>query len=131
MFWNKYLLPSLVSLLVMATLHVIFIHFYIYWRVRWIDIPIHMLAGIWIVLTLAWVLGWLAPQMEITLARAVIWGLIIGGLWEIGELALAIVSPLWHGYIADAIKDLSDDVIGAVFGYFIVKWIAKEKIQKQ
>jgi len=116
----------------MATLHVLFIHFDVYWTVRWVDIPVHMLAGIWIVLTLAWILGWLAPDIKISFWRAVIWGLVVGGLWEIGELSIGIVFATSHGYVADTVKDLFDDVVGAVIGFFVVLWIqAKEKIQKQ
>jgi len=115
----------------MATLHVLFIHFDVYWTVRWVDIPVHMLAGIWIVLTLAWILGWLFPEMEISFGRAIIWGLIVGGLWEIGELALGINLATAHGYVADTIKDLVDDFVGAAIGFFVVSWIKrKDEIKK-
>lgn len=130
MFWNKYLLPSIAVLLVIATLHVIFIHFYIYWRARWTDIPIHILAGLWIVLTLAWIVGWLFPHVEISFSRAIFWGLIVGGLWEIGELAIGINSAIAHGYIADTVKDMVDDVIGAFFGFFVVRWMKQKENKK-
>ena len=129
MFWNKYLLPSLVTLLFLATLHVLFIHFYVYWRLRWVDIPVHIIGGMWIVLALSWLLEWLIPSVSISFSRAIMWGLIVGGLWEISELMIGIVSAPSHGYIADTVKDLCDDVIGAVIGYFVVLWIqVKEKI---
>ncbi len=107
----------------MATLHLLFIKFYIYWTLRWVDIPVHILAGIWVVLTLAWILGWLKPEIEIPFFRAIIWGLIVGGLWEIGELTLGINLATAHGYVADTIKDLTDDVIGAACGFFVVSWM--------
>ena len=123
MFWNKYLFPSIVVLLVIAILHALFLHFYIYWTLRWVDIPIHILAGVWIVLTLSWVLGWLKPEIKISFSRAILWGLIVGGLWEISELLLGINSPIAQGYIADTVKDLIDDVIGSALGFFVVRWI--------
>ncbi len=127
MFWNKYLFPSISVLLLIATLHIIFIHFYVYWRLRWVDIPIHILGGIWIVLTLAWILSWMKPEVSIPFSRAILWGLIVGGLWEISELLIGIESPLVHGYIADTIKDLVDDVIGTACGFFVVRWVKREE----
>jgi len=123
MFWNKYLVPSVAVLLLVATLHAVFTRFDVYWTLRWVDIPVHILAGVWIILTLAWILGWFFPETDISFARAIIWGLIVGGLWEIGELALGINLATAHGYVADTLKDLTNDFIGAAIGFLAVRWM--------
>lgn len=36
------------ALLVIAAAHLVFSIFYLYWTMRWIDIPMHFLAGVWV-----------------------------------------------------------------------------------
>ncbi len=99
---------------------------------RWVDIPVHILAGIWIVLTAAWIFEWIFPALSISFFEAIMLGLIVGGLWEISEVLMGIVNPFLHGYVADTVKDMCDDVIGATLGFFVVLWMCKiEKTETQ
>lgn len=117
-------------LLAIAVLHITFIRFDVYWTARWVDIPVHILGGVWIVLCAAWILEWIFPAISLSLFEVIMLGLIVGGLWEISEVLLGIVNPLLHGYVTDTVKDIGDDVIGTTLGFFVVSWIGRQEKTK-
>lgn len=107
-----------------AVLHITANALSLYWRLRWFDIPMHFLGGVFIAFLLIWFFYWSGyTRLKTPSPRAffvsIIGGTIIVGIgWEVFEYLLG-VSWRPEGYWFDTIKDMSMDVIGAVIATFI------------
>jgi len=99
--------------------HLVANHFYLYWTMPNIDVPIHILGGIMAGLyvgTLFFALK--KPQTWLVIALGT---LAVGIGWELLEvLTHAVdVTDWWYPY--DTAKDLLDDLIGGSIAYLIWK----------
>jgi len=110
----------------LALAHIAAEHFYLYWTYRWLDIPIHLLGGVWLGLGGVWLVHYsgyvprLAARLS-TSAAALLSGILIGLLWEVYEHVVWQVSGygLPDGYALDTVIDLCMDVTGAFAGLFL------------
>ena len=114
-------------------------HFFLYWKLPWLDIPMHFLGGAWIGLMILWVYylsGKFKDVPENRRSIPYIYGLtvtitmIIGILWEIFEfsLDLFIVFGEFNGFY-DTISDLIFAIVGTIIAtkYFISREYYKEQ----
>lgn len=104
--------------------------FYLYWTNSWVDIPMHIFGGalvssigLWIFYFSPWKNLFIRTPKQI-LILSVLVGFSIGFLWEIFEL-MAGMTSLSVDKI-DTVKDLIDDIIGAlIIGWYFVRNIKK------
>lgn len=114
-------------------------YFFLYWRLPWLDVPMHFLGGIWIGLTVLWLYYLSAKFKNIpenhrkaayVYFLAGIVALVIGIFWEIFEFNLIffITFNEFNGFY-DTAGDILFAVIGAIFSakYFV----SKEHYKKQ
>jgi len=112
--------------LIIATLHVVAITFYLYWTIWWLDILQHFLAGLWIALLMFWFIYVLRLRMAapfITTPRAFLMvtlaaTLAIGISWEVFEYVVQVYFA--DNYVFDTISDLATDLVGAFTGYAVL-----------
>lgn len=104
---------ALLSLCATALMHWVGSEYALYWVYQWWDVPTHMLggltAGLWFVAV--------SFRLKLSFRQATffILGLTfaVGVAWEIWE-AIAGLGGGWGGYWFDTIKDLCDDMLGAL-----------------
>ena len=98
---------------------------HLYFLLWWFDIPMHMLGGFWVALTsmvIYYHLGWVhrhdrSPSFVVTAMLATT--LIIGIFWEVFEFSVEHLVKLNDNGVFDTLKDLLDDMIGAVIASVI------------
>ena len=105
------------------------IKFYLYWTLKWYDIPVHILFGAWAAFFVLWFV-YLSKYLKFSVSKSfktvfsivIVSVLIIGTLWEIYEFKLGLTNTSLVDRI-DNVKDILDDLIGALFAglYFIRK----------
>lgn len=103
--------------------HAVFTHFYLYWRLRWIDMPMHFLGGLWLGLAGIYIYKKIFPRTFYrknnlcVLATALTTALLVGGLWEIIELNLTSTPCIARiNSVMDTLSDLFCDLLGACIG---------------
>lgn len=103
-----------------ASLHLLAIEYSLYWTFRWLDTPMHLLAGLVIGIGIGILLaarGWSGRSFYLVVILA---ALAIGAVWETIEYE-AGVSSIEPYFILDTIKDFVNDLLGAVLGAFLVR----------
>ncbi len=97
-----------------------------YWRIPWLDMPMHFLGGFWVSSVAMW---WFYSQIiDFKHRNIFIFSigvvLIIGSLWEIFGFGIDKFTLVSRSDLAlDTISDIIFDVIGAIVSatYFILK----------
>lgn len=96
--------------------------FYLYWKYDWFDIPVHILGGTIIGLSV-----FLLPLFRVPVPSfcygvpgMLVLVLIVGILWEFFEWYNGI-STLKEGFVLDTVIDLSMNIIGGLIGYSVGK----------
>ncbi len=110
------------SLTILAVVHWMAIHFFLYWKYSWLDMPIHLLGGICVAFGLA-TLPYLRvslPQFFATYGGYIVTILVVGTVWEVFEFATGI-SKFDADFIPDTLIDYIMDIVGMSLGYGIVK----------
>ena len=116
MFWNKYLIPSILILVIVAALHWVASYEGFYWEFNWYDYVMHFLGGLWAALFLLWIsrTGWGVRHFRLNTAKAVVGAVLLVGLcWELYELAFHFTSVHGAGYAWDTAHDFIMDAFGA------------------
>jgi hypothetical protein len=124
MFWNKYLLPSLVVLAAVGILNWIGGTHDYYWTVSWYDWVVHCLGGAWVALFMLWAaeLPMFARFKHFVTPRNVIFAVFAVGIaWEIYELSFSITDFHDKGYTWDTAHDLLMDITGACLAVLTFK----------
>jgi len=102
MYAHRFLLAQFVAVAALAVFHSIALEFHLYWRFLWLDLPVHMLGGIWAGLFVFWL------RILMRLTPSVAWGiavaLVFGVAWEIFEVAAGL--PRESSYALDTSLDL-------------------------
>jgi hypothetical protein len=112
---------------ILAVMHYVGTTFHIYYSYKWFDIPVHIVAGIWISLTVFWLLPYVTKDYSIKNYRikSILVGLIsvlgLSLVWEISELARGLTSMSDKVFWADTSGDFLSAIIGFVIGlvYFL------------
>jgi len=106
--------------------------FFLYWRLPWLDIPMHFLGGLWVASAVLWVV-FISDKFNLKRLRkttssiyliSMLSVLMVGGLWELFEFSLdTLVDFSEKNSAIDTISDLIFDILGGVTAamYFLVK----------
>ncbi len=102
-----------------ALVHYLALTYFLYWQYVWLDIFMHFFGGATIGMLFLAILAFL-PRFQSwnTFARALLFVLIVGIVWECFEIGAGI-SIHEPGFIADTAIDLVMDLIGGAVGYYI------------
>ena len=103
-----FLYAQLVTLVFLATLHLLGLEYHFYWRYVWIDTISHTLGGIWAAFFLVWLRAY-AGYMP-TVAWGIVGALVLGVIWETFELLAGLVPEA--NYALDTSIDLLMDALG-------------------
>lgn len=111
----RWLLIALGLSLVLLGMHLYAIEHYLYWYYRWLDTPMHILAGAMMGAAVVGVLLRFRPYAYIA-------AIIVGALgWEYFEYIFKI-STGQPDYVWDTIHDILNDVLGATVMYIIARF---------
>ena len=118
-----FLYAQLVTLIFLATLHLLGLEYHFYWRYVWFDTISHTLGGMWAAFFLFWLRAY-AGYMP-----AVAWGiagaLVLGVIWEVLEVLAGL--PREANYTLDTSIDLLMDVLGGALAGWIAQSFARNK----
>ena len=98
---------------------------HLYFLLWWFDIPMHMVGGFWVALTsmvIYYHLGWIhRHDRSASFVVAAMLGatLVVGILWEVFEFSVEHLVKLNDNGVFDTLKDLLDDMIGAMIASVI------------
>ncbi len=110
----------LISFTLLAVLHNLAIWLYLYWRLLWLDIPMHVLGGVVVALGVYTLrdLRVLTPTwLSIFGVLAIV--LIIALMWEVFEVYAGV--PLDAYYYPDTAMDIMMGLTGGLIGHYIGK----------
>ncbi len=99
--------------------------FSLYWRIRWLDMPMHFLSGFWIGSVALWFLLQNTRNRYLSVFLISVGAVfIIGSLWELFEFNVnPIVYMAVQNGVTDTVSDMTFDIIGGVVAsvYFMFK----------
>lgn len=141
---NKQQIPKvlLLSIIMIGVANALAEHFFLYWRLPWLDMLMHFFGGVWIALTILWVY-YLSGKFKnipenrrhityVYILAGTVAG-VIGVLWEVFEFSLDLFITFneFNG-LYDTASDILLAVIGALFAakYFIHKEYYKKQENK-
>ncbi len=108
----------LIALVVLAVTNKIALHFFLFWTVPWIDIPMHMLGGVVVAFGFLMVFrGYVSGGFARGLITTIVVVFSIGVSWEVFELSGGITDLTDFWYVFDTIQDLAMDILGGFLGY--------------
>jgi hypothetical protein len=117
---NLFGLAILFFAALIAGLNLLALKYFLFWRLWWFDIPMHILGGFIIGSIALWLVAYEVPisiRLKINrLLVAILVTLVIGIAWEIFEYQVGITKGE-PGYWFDTVHDVIDDVIGGLMAY--------------
>ena len=121
---RKLLFISFFIILFIAVFHFFAIKNSWYWTYRWLDIPVHIVGGFWVSLTVLWVClkikhidniyGYKKKALFVVFFSV----FFVAVSWELFELVFKITSLDSVGYFRDSLSDIFNSVIGGIFAYY-------------
>ena len=98
------------------------VEYFLYWRIWWLDIPMHFLGGFWVGLAAIYLLS----KYEISKYKcffAVMFIVFIIGLsWEVFEFTLDTLITFKKQNSLDSSSDMFFDLAGGVVSYLYIYW---------
>jgi hypothetical protein len=111
----RWLLIAFVLALVLLGVHLYALDNFLYWYYRWLDTPMHILAGAMMGAAIIGVLLKFRPY-------AYIGAILVGALgWELFEYHFGI-STGQPDYVLDTFHDVLNDLVGAIIMYLIARF---------
>lgn len=111
----RWLLIALALAVVLLGIHLVALQYYLYWYYRWLDTPMHILAGAMMGAATIGVLLKFRPYAYIAV-------IVIGALgWEAFEYHFGISTGQPH-YALDTFHDILNDFLGAIIMYLIARY---------
>ncbi len=107
--------------LLLATVNAFAVYYHLFFYVWWLDIPLHLLCGLWIgLLVLSYYYSPRFPEPKFrsdpaVLRTAVVAALIVGLCWELFEFSTDKFIVIGAHDMQDTMNDLLNDIIGGVF----------------
>ena len=111
----SWLLAALVLCAILAGLHIYGLAHFWYWRYRWFDTPMHILAG---VITGVLIVSYFKSFRPITFLVIVA---VVALGWELFEYIFKI-STGQPNYIWDTSHDILNDALGAIAVYIVARF---------
>lgn len=122
-----FILAALIFLLLFLQVAATYWHLFFY--IWWLDIPMHVLGGLWValfVLTSYYSSSSIKEKEHsplFVLAFAIAITLVVGLFWELYEFGVDHAVGDTGGGLADTLKDLTDDLVGALLaGWLFVRF---------
>jgi uncharacterized membrane protein YjdF len=115
----------LVLILFIAVVNGLANEFSWYWRIPWLDMPMHFLGGLWVGSAVLWFYSHKIFKRKLSIYLVSLSAvLLVGGLWELFEFNVntwTIVTA--QNGILDTSSDIAFDIIGGITAtvYFIFK----------
>jgi hypothetical protein len=119
----KWILAALICGIAIAQISIVYWHLLFYFW--WLDIPMHILGGFWIALASLTAYFSLSPALEKDHSSVVVGSialaatLTIGIFWEVYEFGVQHAVGDFGIGLSDTLKDLVDDLIGAVLAAWL------------
>lgn len=114
------------ALITLGMVHVTALHFFLYWKYLWLDIPVHLLGGVTVALGVMLMVRVVFPRLNryIGLGTLLLSVVSIGVLWEVFEYSIGVPVDA-EGFVMDTVIDLLMDVCGALVGYGLNEQLKK------
>ncbi len=115
----------LALIIVLLLIQAVALYWHLYFYIWWLDIPVHMLGGMWVALVILSLYYSSVRAKEKNFSDtfafflALFTVLAIGLVWEIYEFGVAQVTGDVDPSVFEAVKDIIDDTIGAMLGALI------------
>lgn len=113
-----------VLIAVIAILHRVALELYLYWTLWWFDILMHFLGGLWVGLSVLWLVFLSGYIKRIPFGRVqalvitIVSVFVVATSWEVFELWSGILTD--DSYFFDTSIDLGMGVLGAMSGYLYI-----------
>ena len=110
----------------LAMIHAVSIHFFLYWKFLWLDIPIHFFGGAVVALGMFTAQDFIRsiPDRFLYVVPVMAGVIIVALLWELFEIAIGIPTTE-PGYALDTIIDLCVGIVGGFVGFLVGHSIRK------
>lgn len=108
-----WLIAALVLALLLASVHVTALGNFWYWYFPWLDVPVHLLGGLFMGTAVVGVLGRYRPRVFLVVVVAGAIG------WELFELAINYTREI--NFVFDTSLDLLMDAIGITLSYAVAR----------
>ena len=111
----RWLLIALALSVMLLGIHLYALAHFWYWHYRWLDTPMHILAGMMMGAAIVGVLLRFRPRVYVL-------AIILGALgWELFEYVFGI-STGQPDYVWDTIHDILNDFLGAIILYVLARY---------
>ncbi|MFH1188481.1 MAG: hypothetical protein V1652_01395 [bacterium] len=135
----------ILSFISIAAFHIIATIFHWYWLIRWLDIPMHFIGGVFVTLVFYWLFERIFPHhfnihhsFWTTLLFVLGWVALIGVLLELMEFSLDVcfihksLSVMQQQGLRDTMGDLCMDLLGGmILAFFMKIWYNKKSKIKE
>lgn len=110
----------------LAGIHILSLHFFLYWKFLWLDIPVHFFGGAIVALGLFTIGDFIRefPPRLLYVIPVMSGVIIIALAWELFEIFIGIPTNT-PGYALDTIIDLVVGITGGFVGFLIGHSIRK------
>lgn len=110
---------ALYLLTIFAVSHYIFEPTYLYYELKWLDIPMHIMGGFGVASLTAAILSYI--NKDVSFFRLFVVYATVAIAWELYEYLHDLVNyEAWNGWL-DTIKDLVDGFIGMTVAYLFIR----------
>lgn len=121
----RILFALLISAIVLAVLTWVAVTHFLYWRIWWFDIPMHILGGVWAALFAAWITVYRGGAISLPLC--LLFALLTGIAWEIFEYSEGITNAYHFNYTTDVFKDVVVGLLGGIAGWQVARLLVPAK----
>ena len=119
---SRLLFAQLLILFPLAVTSWLAVEYSLYWRIWWLDIPMHLLGGLWAGIFSVWLIA--RRDNHPSLLWCLTFALFVGVAWEVFEYSEGIAAAYHFSYPFDTAKDLAMDLLGAIFGWILGQRLA-------
>lgn len=120
MFKQKIFIYSFITLVIIGIFQYLGCKYDVYIIYPWYDIPMHLLGGLWVSLSILPIYNYFLKSNYISALYLVLFTLLFMTIsWEIFELTSGITSLADHGYWPDTLGDIFNGFVGGIIGYFL------------